>query len=165
MGDKTEELEKLAVLEEEYALRLDEDVRGLGNEAVRRLIMSVSYDSEKHAGLYRAVAEILRGSSLAITDIDYEQLEGSLRRHVEVEETMIREVETLLKEIDDGRARRLLLEIRADELRHHPFMRNLLELVLKREVIPEQDVWDLIWRDVPTHGHPPDPYAQPDTGA
>ncbi len=84
---------------------------------------------------------------------------------MEVEETMIREVDSILKGIDDGRARRLLLEIRADETRQHSFMSNLLELVLKREVMPEQDVWDLIWRDVPTHGHPPDPYAQTDAGA
>lgn len=95
--------------------------------------------------------------SLVITVIGREQLEGSPRGHVEVEETMIRE-------IDDVRARRLLLEIRTDGTRHHPFMRNLLELVLKREVIPEQDVWGLIWRDVPTHGHPPDPHAQPEAG-
>ncbi len=78
MGDKVEVLEKLAVLGEEYSLRLDEDVSGLGNEAVRGLIMSVSYDSKKHAGLYRAVAEILRGSSLAITDMITSSWRGAL---------------------------------------------------------------------------------------
>jgi len=36
-------------------------------------------------------------------------------------------------------------------------MKVLLEVVLKREMMSEQDVWDMLFRDLPTHGHAPDP--------
>jgi hypothetical protein len=36
--------------------------------------------------------------------------------------------------------------------------------VLKRELISEQDVWDMLFRDLPTHGHVADPYVGKDYG-
>jgi len=158
LSDRVRKMEEMAEMEEEYAVAYDKNVMGLGNVAVAELMMSVALDSRKHAGLYRAIATILKGP-LAITDMEYEQLEESLRRHVEVEARMMGEAEALMEGEDDDRARRLLEEIHADEVRHHRFLSNLLEAVVKRDLIFERDVWDMIWRDVPTHGAPRDPYA------
>ncbi len=151
-------MRELAELEERYAVGDDDDVAGLGNVVVAELMMSVALDSRKHAGLYRAIAAILEGP-LGITDVEYDRLEAALKRHVEVEVGMLSEARALLEGVEDDRARRLLEEIVADEERHHKFLSNLLEAVLARDMILEQDVWDLIWRDVPTHGAPRDPYA------
>jgi hypothetical protein len=118
----------------------------------------VALDSRKHAGLYRAIAAILKGP-LAITDVEYDRLEASLKRHIEIEEKMLAESRELLEGEEDDRARRLLEEIYADEVRHHAFLSNLLEAVLKRDMIFDEEIWALIWRDVPTHGAPRDPYA------
>lgn len=151
-------MREMAKLEERYAVDYDDDVAGLGNVAVAGLMMSVALDSRKHAGLYRAIAAILEGP-LGITDVEYDRLEAALKRHVEVEVGMLSEARALLEGVEDDRARRLLEEIVADEVRHHKFLSNLLEAVLARDMIFEQDVWDMIWRDVPTHGAPRDPYA------
>ena len=158
MTEKVAKMREMAKLEERYAVDYDDDVAGLGNVAVAGLMMSVALDSRKHAGLYRAIAAILEGP-LGITDVEYDRLEAALKRHVEVEVGMLSEARALLEGVEDDRARRLLEEIVADEVRHHKFLSNLLEAVLARDMIFEQDVWDLIWRDVPTHGAPRDPYA------
>ena len=158
MTEKVAKMREMAKLEERYAVDYDDDVAGLGNVAVAGLMMSVALDSRKHAGLYRAIAAILEGP-LGITDVEYDRLEAALKRHVEVEVGMLSEARALLEGVEDDRARRLLEEIVADEVRHHKFLSNLLEAVLARDMIFEQDVWDMIWRDVPTHGAPRDPYA------
>ena len=156
--DRVRKMEKMAEMEEEYAVAYDKNVMGLENVAIAELIMSVALDSRKHAGLYRAIATILKGP-LALTDMEYDQLEESLRRHVEVESRMMEEAKALMEGEEDDRVRRLLEEIYADEVRHHRFLSNLLEAVVKKDLIFESDVWDMIWRDVPTHGAPRDPYA------
>jgi rubrerythrin len=158
LSDRVRKMEEMAEMEEEYAIAYDKNVMGLGNVAIAELMMSVALDSRKHAGLYRAIATMLKGS-LAITDMEYDQLEESLRRHVEVEARMMEEAKALMEGEEDDRVRRLLEEIYADEVRHHKFLSNLLEAVVKRDLIFEGDVWDMIWRDVPTHGAPRDPYA------
>jgi hypothetical protein len=158
MEGKVEKMEEMALMEEEYAVDYDEDVAGLGNVAVAGLLGSVALDSRKHAGLYRAIAAILKGP-LGITDVEYERLESSLKRHVEVEERMMAEARALLEGEEDARVKTLLSEIYADEVRHHGFLLNLLEAVLRRDLIFDEDVWAMIWRDVPTHGAPRDPYA------
>ena len=158
MTEKVAKMREMAKLEERYAVGYDDDVAGLGNVAVAELMMGVALDSRKHAGLYRAIAAILEGP-LGITDVEYDRLEAALKRHVEVEVGMLSEARALLEGVEDDRARRLLEEIVADEVRHHKFLSNLLEAVLARDMIFEQDVWDMIWRDVPTHGAPRDPYA------
>jgi hypothetical protein len=158
LNERVKRMEEMAELEEEYAVEYDKNVMGLGNIAIAGLIKGVALDSHKHAGLYRTIATILRGP-LAVTDNEYDQLEDSLKRHIEVEAEMLEEVEALLADEEDNRVRLLLSEIQVDEERHHRFLSNLLEAVIRRDMIFEQDVWDMIWGDVPTHGAPRDPYA------
>jgi hypothetical protein len=158
MGKKVEKMEEMARMEEDYAVDYDEDVAGLGNVPVAGLLGSVALDSKKHAGLYRAIAAILKGP-LGMTDVEYDRLESSLKRHIEVEERMMTEVRALLEGENDERVKTLLNEIYTDEVRHHAFLSNLLGAILKRDVIFDEDVWAMIWRDVPTHGAPRDPHA------
>ena len=39
------------------------------------------------------------------------------------------------------------------------FLSNLLEAVVKKDMIFDEEIWDQLWRDVPTHGAPRDPYV------
>lgn len=47
---------------------------------------------------------------------------------------------------------------------HHPFMMTFLGVMLKTELILEQDVWAMLFRDLPTHDHVADPYVGRDYG-
>jgi len=158
LNDRVEKLLEMAMKEEKYAVDYDKNVMGLGNVAVAGLMGGVALDSRKHAALYRTMAEILKGP-IAITDLEYDTIEAALKKHVEVEEGMMTEARALIDGEGDDRVRFLLEEIYADEVRHHSFLSNLLEAVLRRDAIFEDEIWEMIWRDVPTHGAPRDPYA------
>ncbi len=151
-------MEKMAKMEEDYAVDYDRNVEGLGNVAIEGLMRSVSLDSRKHAGLYRAIATILRGP-IGITDLEYDTLEETLKRHIEIETEMIEKAKALMEEEGDERVKFLLNEIYFDETRHHKFLSNLLEAVVKKDMIFDKEIWEQLWRDVPTHGAPQDPYA------
>jgi rubrerythrin len=144
----------MAETEEKYAIQLDKDCRGWGNPAVQQLIDTIAMDSKKHAVLYRTAAYILEGKSLSVIDIQYEALEKSLRKHIETEKLMIKNAKKYAEKTENVGAKNLLMEIYYDEVRHHPFMNKLLELVLKGQTITEEDVYNLVFRDLPTHGAP-----------
>ena len=147
----------LSDLEEKYAIELDKEYRGYGNEVVRQLIASIMVDSRKHAGLYKTAAYIIEGKSLSIMDLELEELEKHLKLHIEKEQEMIDAAKGLMDEVKDERVNKILTWIYEDELFHHPMLKVLLDVVLKRETISEEDVWDMVFRDLPTHGHAPDP--------
>ncbi|MCK4437715.1 hypothetical protein KAV47_01470, partial [Candidatus Bathyarchaeota archaeon] len=129
------------------------------------LILSIMVDSKKHAGLYKAAAYTVEGRSLSITDVEYEALEKKLRLHIEKEQEMLEAVKQLIDEVKDERVQKLLIMIYEDELMHHPFLESFLEAILKRETITEEDIWDMLFRDLPTHGHVADPYAERENAA
>jgi hypothetical protein len=159
-----ERLNMLSDLEEKYAIELGKEYRGYGNEVVRQLIASIMTDSQKHAGLYKAAAYIMEGRSLSIMDLEYEELEKKLKLHIEKEQEMLDAVKELMDEIEDDRVKKILIKIYEDEMMHHPFLQSFLDTVLKREVLSEQDIWDMVFKDLPTHGHVADPYVGRDYG-
>jgi rubrerythrin len=159
-----ERLNMLSDLENKYAIELDKEYRGYGNEVVRELLASIMIDSKKHAGLYKAAAYIMQGRSLSIMDVEYEELEKKLKMHIEKEQEMLDAVKELMDEVKDDRVQKILIKIYEDEMMHHPFLQGFLETVLKREMLTEQDIWDMVFKDLPTHGHVADPYVGRDYG-
>ena len=113
-----ERLKMLSELEEKYAIELDREYRGYGNEIVRELLASVMIDSQKHAGLYKAAAMLAEGKSLAITKEEYEVLEKKLKLHIEKEKEMLNAVTGLMEEVKDERIKKILIKIYEDELMH-----------------------------------------------
>jgi bacterioferritin (cytochrome b1) len=146
------EMIEMAEIEEQYAIKLDKDFRGWGNPAVDALIEAIAYDSKKHAVLYRTAAYLVEGKNLSIIDIKFEDLEKSLRKHIETEEKMLKRVKELVNSVENEGAKRLLAEVYGDEVSHHPFMKQLLKLVLKGDTITEEDVFNMVFRDLPTGG-------------
>ncbi len=67
---------------------------------------------------------------------------------------MMHETKQLLDIERDSRIKHLLMEVYGDEAKHHTLMEHLLEVVIKRETIFEEDVWNMLWGDVPGHGAP-----------
>lgn len=150
----SKELIEMAEMEEKYAIKLDKDFRGWGNQAVDALIEAIAFDSKKHAILYRTAAYLIEGKNLSIIDIKFDDLEKSLRTHIETEEKMLKKVKEYITKTENEGAKRLLQEIYSDEVSHHPFMKQLLKLVLKGNTITEEDVFNMLFRDLPTGGAP-----------
>jgi len=155
MGDKVKKIKSMVKMEEDYATSLSASVEGLSNVVVRELLRSIAHDSQKHAGFYTAILNLMKSEGKALNDQEYDRLKSVIKEHIEVESRMVQEVEKLLAIEQDKRIKHIVTEIYEDEVRHHTLMKRLLEAVIRKEAILEEDVWDMIWRDVPGHGAPP----------
>lgn len=144
-----EKLKKLADLEEKYAVELEKEYRGYGNDVVRQLLSSVMVDSKKHAGLYRTAVSLLEGKSLSIKNVEFDELEKQLKLHIEKEQEMLEASKELMEEVEDERVKKLLSWIYEDELFHHPMLKVLLDAVIKRGEVSEQELWKALFRDLP----------------
>jgi hypothetical protein len=158
-----EKFRELSGVEIDYAVKLDADVRGYGNEVLRDIVGSVAVDSRKHAGLFKACAAISAGESLSLTEDEYNELVANLAKHEAVEGNMIKTVDEMLSKTNDERIKMMLNHIKDDEVRHHKLIEALTKMVVKKEVILEKDVWNQLFRDVLTHGHaPPGQWEEPE---
>ncbi|MEM2211393.1 MAG: ferritin family protein [Nitrososphaerales archaeon] len=144
----------MMILEERYASNLSSSVEGLKNVVVKETLRGIAHDSRKHANLYNAILSLLKGEGQLIVEQEYNQIKSILEEHIKVEMRMVNEVKNLLEVERDSRVKHLITEIYEDEVKHHAFMRRLLEAVIRHEAILEEDVWDAIWKDVLGHGAP-----------
>ncbi|MCP8305001.1 MAG: hypothetical protein H3Z50_06010 [archaeon] len=154
MSEVVKKIESMVRMEESYASSLSSSVEGLGNVAVQEILRGIAHDSRKHAGLYTAILSLLKSESRALTDQEYDKLESVIKKHIKVESQMVQEVKKLLEGEWDSRIKHLMRDIYEDEVKHHALMKHLLEAVIRKEAILEEDVWDMLWRDVPGHGAP-----------
>ena len=151
---RVEKIESLVDMETNHASSLQESVEKLSNVTIKEILSGIAFDSKKHAGFYQAILNLLGKVEPAITEEDYVRLETVIRKHIDVEKQMMEESKQLLDSIKEPRIQHLLKEIYDDELRHHRFMKRILEAVVKRETIFDADWWDFIWEGVPGHGTP-----------
>jgi rubrerythrin len=154
LSKEIKKIEDLSRIEQEHASNLSESVKELKNVVVQEILRGIAHDSRKHAGFYTSILSILKGESPAIGEEDYDRLEEVITEHIYMEERMMGEAKQLLDSLKDLRIRHLLTEIYDDEVKHHTLMKRILEAVVRREAIFEEDWWDAIWKDVPGHGAP-----------
>lgn len=155
MDDVIKKIENMVEMEENHTSSLLESVKGLNNLIVKEILRSIAYDSQKHAGLYTAILSLLKKEGKALDDQEYDRIKSVIKKHIEVESRMVQEAKRLLEVEQDRRIKHLMMMIYEDEVRHHTLMKSLLEAVIRKEAILEEDVWDMVWRDVPGHGAPP----------
>jgi len=133
---------------------LESAVAGLKNILVRELLGSIAYDSRKHASMFKALIQHLTAPSTAMTEQEFESLKRTVEEHIRLELSMIRFLEEALRGELDSRVRYILLYILEDERRHHSLLSGLLEAIVSREVLTEEQWWDLVWRDTIFRGTP-----------
>lgn len=149
----TQRFRNMAKMEEEHASSLSESVSGLRNVVVQELLRSIAHDSRKHKGLYEAISNLSKEVAL-VTEEEYDRIENVIKEHIETEGRMLEEVKKLLDSEEDPRVKHLLVEIEKDEVKHHTLMRNLLDTVINKETLFEQDTWNMLWKGVDGHGAP-----------
>ncbi|MCP8323871.1 MAG: hypothetical protein L6N96_06830 [Candidatus Methylarchaceae archaeon HK02M2] len=154
MSELIKKIESMISLEENNASGLSSSVEGLSNVLVQEILRSIAHDSRKHAGLYTAILSLLKSESKALTNQEYNSLESIIKKHIEVESTMMEEVKKLLESELDSRINHIMIDIYEDEVKHHALMKHLLKAIIRKEAILEEDVWDMVWSDVPGHGAP-----------
>ncbi|MEM0005095.1 MAG: ferritin-like domain-containing protein [Desulfurococcaceae archaeon] len=151
---KTEDLRKLALMEETYANELMKLANSIKHPVLRSLFESIAKDSEKHALMYKAVIEVLESTQPFISEEDLKRVTVSINQHIETEIKMLNIALSIASEAKDPRVKLLISAIADDESRHHKLLLNIKEKIAKPETLTEDILWEMIWKDSPWHGTP-----------
>jgi rubrerythrin len=146
--------EKQAFLENEIVSSINKALAKIRNPAVRGVLKGISLDSVKHADMYKAAIELLSTVPPALSQEEFDELLRFVKKHIAEEEKAILSMEEVMNEVEDEKVKLLLEAIFSDEQRHHKLLNVIMEMLVKRETITEEDWWDIIWKNVPFHGAP-----------
>jgi rubrerythrin len=139
--------------EKAIVLSVKKALKDIKNPVVEAVLMGISYDSSKHAQLYKSAGQIIAVAP-AIKEEKFEQIKKVVKWHIEMEEKLIGLLTEAINKTANKRVKFLLESILADEKRHHELLKSILEIIVKGETITDQDWWDIMWKYTPFHGAP-----------
>jgi len=146
--------EKQVLMENEIATSINKALVKIRNPAVKGVLKGISLDSVKHGEMYKAAIELLSTVPPALSQQEFDELLRFVKKHVTDEEKAIISMEEVMNQIEDEKVKLLLEAIFSDEQRHHKLLNDVMEILVKRETISEEDWWDILWKNVPFHGAP-----------
>jgi len=152
--EMTRFFEKQALLEDEIVKSINKALAKIRNPVVRGVLKGISLDSVKHGEMYKAAIELLTTVPPALSQQEFDELVKFVQKHIAEEEKAIISMEGVMAQIKDEKVQLLLEAIFADEQRHHKLLNSVMEILVKRETISEEDWWDILWKNVPFHGAP-----------
>ncbi len=150
MSDELEKfLNGMVQAEQEIVKSVEASVKDMQNFAVRSVLKGISYDSLKHAEMYRSASELLSEPRPILDESQFDTQKDLVARHIAMEERVIARLEKMIPEIEDKKVLFLLHVIIEDERRHHSVLKKVEKLLVKGETVTEDDWWDAAFGDVP----------------
>ena len=137
-----------------YAKALTELSKKIEHPVLQSIFVGIASDSLKHSQLYEGLVKLLTSPQPVLSQKELELISREIDKHIETEAQMVKLVGELLKEVEDPRVKLILSAIHSDEAEHHRVLISVRDSLAKREVVAEEDVWDMIWRASPWHGTP-----------
>lgn len=157
MGDKEQLIEFLkdqVKVENKIVDALNKSLPEIENPTVKGVLKGISLDSVKHAEMYASAIRLMTTVSKALTQENLDKQQDLVEKHIQIEAELIKKISKTLPSVKDNKVRLLLTAILQDEKRHHGLLKEVLEILVKGETITEADWWDILWKEVPTHGSP-----------
>lgn len=140
-------------LEEAIVESVSKALETIKNPVVEAVLRGISYDSSKHADLYRSAVQIIAVAP-ALTEDEFKHLEEVVEWHIKNEEKLMERLQEAISKTANDRVKFLLKSILTDEKRHHDLLNLVMDIIVKGETITDQDWWDIIWKNAPFHGAP-----------
>lgn len=147
-------IKKQIEIEKEIVKSLNEALKDIGNQPVKGVLHGISLDSVKHSEMYEAALNLLTSVPQALSEDQLNRQKNVVEKHIRIEAELIERIGAILPKIDDEKIKLLLTAILADERRHHELLKRVLEILVHRETITDEDLWRAIWENVPFHGAP-----------
>jgi rubrerythrin len=155
MEELVEFLEQQVEIEKEIVKLSEESVNLLRNVLIRELIRGIATDSHKHAMILNAVIGLLSKPTPLIEEEDREKIGETIKRHIQMEAEAIKVYKGLAEKHKDDEKLRLIFEyLHADEVRHHALLTRIDKMIVEKETLSEEDLYDLFWKYSPFHGSP-----------
>lgn len=144
------------MVKEEYELsqRLLKHVESIDSCVIKALLTTVAFDSEKHSHLYVVILDLLDKGRKMVPESDIEKIQDEIELHIKIENKMYQTVKSLLENVDDPKIKMILQLIMDDEIRHHKIFQELKNVIISKETLTEDAVWDMVWKDAVFHGGP-----------
>jgi len=105
------------------------------NEAAKLLLAELRLDSTKHASICQEILKVVEKTKpLRLWDariesyVDMEVVKKELERHIQLEESMLKDVEKIIAETKDEALKLLFTHIIEDERKHH----KNIQLIIKQ---------------------------------
>jgi rubrerythrin len=135
--------------EEEIVRSVEFAVGDMKNIAVRSVLRGISYDSLKHAEMYRSAGELLSDLRPALNEEQLDVQAALVARHIAMEEMVIASLKEMIPGVENEKVSFILNAIIEDERRHHSVLKRVEELLVMGETVTEEDWWDAAFGDVP----------------
>jgi rubrerythrin len=135
--------------EEEIVRSVEGSMVDLQNYAVRSALKGISYDSLKHAEMYRSAADLLSEPRPALDERQLDVQRDLVAKHIRMEEKVITKLEKMIPEVENEKVSFLLEAIIEDERRHHKVLKRVEKLLIQGETVTDEDWWDAVWGDAP----------------
>ena len=142
-------VEGMVRAEEAIVRSVEASVGGMKNFAVRSVLRGISYDSLKHAEMYRSAAELLTEPRPSLDEGQLDEQRALVARHIRMEEEVIARLEEMIPGVENEKAKFLLDAIVEDERRHHKVLKKIEELLVRGETVTDEDWWDAAYGDIP----------------
>ena len=152
--DQVEFFKNQIKLEKEIVKAAHKAVGNLKNRMVKELIEGIASDSIKHASLLSSLLAAHEGSNPLIDESITDQLKTNLEEHIRLEQKAINTYRELLKTLADEKEKLVITYILNDEIRHHVLLKRIHKMIVEKETVTEQDLWELTWKDSISHGSP-----------
>ena len=152
--NKIEFFKQQVKLENEIVSAAENSVKDFKNKIVKGLIEGIASDSMKHASLLGSLISSYEDSNPLIDEKITDQLRKNLETHIKLENEAIETYKELLSSLKDEKEHLIIKYILNDEIRHHSLLKRLHKMIVEKETITEQDLWDLTWKDSISHGSP-----------
>lgn len=153
-NDLVEFIKKQIEIEHSIVDSLNEALKDINNQPVKGVLHGISLDSAKHTEMYEAALNLLASVPRALSQEQLDKQKSVVEKHIRMEAELIEKISAMLPKVADEKVKFLLTAILADERRHHELLKHVLETIVRRETITEEDWWKLIWENVPFHGAP-----------
>ena len=152
--ERVEFFKKQIQLEKDIVASAHAAVKDIKNRMVKELIEGIASDSTKHASLLNSLLAAESGANPLIDEKVTDQLKENLENHIRLEQQAIDTYKELLKTIEGESETLIIKYILNDEVRHHVLLKKIHKMVVEKETLTEQDLWDLTWKDSISHGSP-----------
>ncbi len=146
--------QKQIELEDKIVKKATDSVKNVKNLLIKELIQGIAMDSKKHASMLNALVAMHTKSTPLIQEDITDELEKNLKEHIALEQEAINTYQELYKK-DFGESEKMIVKaILNDELRHHALLKKIHKMIVEKESLTEQDLWDWAWKDSLFHGSP-----------
>ncbi len=151
---RVEFFKRQITLEEKIVESANTSIEDVTNVMVKELILGIAMDSNKHASLLNALVALNTGPTPLIPEEITDQLKKNVEKHIELEQQAIDTYKELWKELEDEKEKVVIKSILNDEIRHHQLLKRIHTMVVEKEALTDQDIWDWTWKDSLFHGSP-----------